>query len=421
MSFFTVRTCFVAALVVAFISAACLCSDLISLAYQYGTGKRAAQITVFIHGSVYTQLWPLDVKGVFSDQFSDDSPYVDLVQRIRKNPLLWQDQIMLQEGWAEIPFSAIKGFCDDCVSVENRQKAAYLFVPAYDMIAQATHRNHVEDAYFLFGHLGLLSREYRRQVAEELYQSLSDTVAQFLKKYWSVTVTLVVHSHGGGIALNLARAEQKYKRGLVVDNLIMFGTPIQEVTAFQIHDPLFKRVINCYSDGDWVQGLDRMSVDMGYSYKKLYDEKLSIERPDEATSQIYDVRWLVNNNPNTVGHGNMWLMGREGRVTKALDPLPAVIFTPVLVDLLDQYPYDGSFDFNIIDKKTALYATLTHTRKKEVLATSHDYLTMSKQIQKLVHTNWDSFDKSRMLLLNYQTGAVLWQALKDWRNGGRKK
>lgn len=379
-------------------------------------GHKDVCVTVFVHGSVYTMLSALDAQRVWSGALPKDSPYVDMVKRVRKNTLVWQDQVMLKEGWVSFPQESLEKFYYNKLEGECCQQAAYQFVPAYNAFSDLHKNSQEEQMYFLFGHLGLLCQQYRADAAAELYHYLTDTVAELQKTYKQVRVRLVTHSHGGNIALNLARAERVYNRKLVVDDLIMYGVPIQVETAQYAYDPLFIRVINCYSDGDSIQSNDRFSTAQHKSYKCFYDDDLVIDRPETQT-KIYDVRLLVNNNPKRFGHSNMWQLGRESKATECLDPLPIAVITPILLHVLNEQSYDGHFDFNIVDEAGILRTELSQHQSKNSLVVSDNAYDTARHVQQLTQNNWSPVDKSRMLLFNYQTGATLWQAFQDWRTG----
>jgi len=383
---------------------------------QLYDGKKDACVTVFVHGSVYTMLSALDAQRVWSGALPKDSLYVDMVRRVRKNPLIWQDQVMLKEGWVLFPQESIDDFYQNKLEGACCQQAAYQFVPAYHGFSELYKNDKEDHIYFLFGHLGLLCQQYRADAGVELYHHLSDTVAELKKKYRHVRTRVITHSHGGNIALNLARAERLYNRGLIVDDLIMYGGPIQIETACFAYDPLFIRVVNCYSEGDSIQSNDRFSSAQHVSYKRFYDENLIIDRPETLT-KIYDIRLLINNNAKRLGHSNMWQLGRESKATECLDPLPIAVMTPVLLNGLDKQVYDGHFDFNIIDEPGVLRSELSAYQSKNSLITSDNTYDKACHLQQLTKNNWSPVDKSRMLIFNYQTGATLWQAFQDWRTG----
>jgi hypothetical protein len=391
------RTTFYVSLLSVLMAGIVLCCELTALARNYCAGKNAINITVFIHGSLFTQLWPLDVKNILSGILPGSSPYVEIIKRARKNPLLFQDQALLSEGFVRVPDRVFDNFCNGSFVAEDEHKAAYLIAPAYHLFMP--HEEHTRYVYYLFGHL-------------------CDLLARCHREYWHVTLTIVAHSHGGNIALNLVEAERAHKRGLRVDNVVMWGTPIQLETVAYAFDPMFKRVINCHSDGDWVQGIDTMSTKNRTCFKKLYDERLLSHQPAHCTTQVYDVRFMVNNQTNRIGHGNMWLLGREGKALLSLDPLPVMVVTPVLLDLLD-YQVDGaSLDCNITETESQLNFELLYSGSKDRLRASDNVQAIAYKARELTHKHWKSADKSRMVLLNYQTGVSLWQAVREWISHG---
>jgi hypothetical protein len=397
-----------------FLFAVLLCWKASSLiAHKYH--KKEIRVTVFVHGSVYTFLSALDPQNVWAGTLEKDSLYIDMVKRVRRNTLVWEDQVMLQEGWILFPQESIDKFYDNALEGICCQQAAYQFVPSYHAFAQSYNKGQ-ERIYFLFGHLGLLCYKYRAEAAITLYHHLVDTVEELKKKYRHVYVEIVTHSHGGNIALNLAHAEHLYKRDLHVDDLIMYGSPIQIETASYAYDSLFDRVINCYSEGDSIQANDRFSTTIHKSYKRFYDTALTIDRPVTHT-KIYDVRLLVNNNAKKFGHSNMWQLGRESKATECLDPLPIAIITPLLLRSLDVQVYDGHFDFNIKEEANLLQTELSEYGSKNPVIVSDNVYDQACQLQQLTKNNWSPKDKSRMLIFNYQTGATLWKAFQDWRTG----
>jgi len=393
-----------------------LLGDLSLLVQQYYAGKKKVSVTVFVHGSVYTVLSMLDAKRVLNDSLREDSPYISLVKNVRKNPLIWQDQIMLQEGWHEFPNMEIESFHKKTQHQDDRSKAAYQFVPAYDVLARQFLPDNVDTKYYLFGHLGLLSQRYRRDIAHELYHALCDEVDRLHKEYWQVQVNIVGHSHAGNIFLNLKDAEEKFKRGLYVDNAVMYGTPIQTETVSYAYYPIFKRVINCYSDGDNVQNNDRFSTKERYSYKRIFHENIVVHCPDAYENTIYDIRLLLNGHSKLIGHTHMWLMGREKKISDVLDPLPIAILTPLLLDLLDNHTeQETHLDCNIIETRESLKLELSNHTDHTAVQTSLDVYDTIIAMRDMVKENWAPADKSRMLLFNYQTGAALWQAIQEWR------
>lgn len=101
---------------------------------------------------------------------------------------------------------------------------------------------------YLFCWSGILSHEARVQAAQELDKALQDLVARYNK---NCIVTLIAHSHGGNVALNLAGLPDNH--GYVVDSLILLGTPVQKITQEYVNSDLFKNVFAFYSRWDLTQ------------------------------------------------------------------------------------------------------------------------------------------------------------------------
>ena len=125
-----------------------------------------------------------------------------------------------------IPQEIFQQFRKDEWELSERRKAANFIIPVYEKHAQ--YGDHVSDhAYFAFGHLGLLSQLYRHAAAQDLYHHLADTVEQYRKIYDTIKLRVIAHSHGSNIVINLSDQEDIHHKNLVIDDLVMFGTPLQ--------------------------------------------------------------------------------------------------------------------------------------------------------------------------------------------------
>jgi pimeloyl-ACP methyl ester carboxylesterase len=101
---------------------------------------------------------------------------------------------------------------------------------------------------YLFGWSGKLSFAMRHKSAEELYESL---------KKIKGPITLIAHSHGGNVALNLELvARERGDSTFFIDRLILLGVPVQDATRNFVLSPIFKKVYVFYSAGDWTQIMD---------------------------------------------------------------------------------------------------------------------------------------------------------------------
>ncbi len=102
----------------------------------------------------------------------------------------------------------------------------------------------LENFYF-YGWRGELQFTPRLEAAERLYLVL---------KNHRGPLTVITHSHGSNVALNLAYWVKEYNdEEFKVDRLILLAPPVQEVTKPYINCPLFREVYTFYSSADLLQ------------------------------------------------------------------------------------------------------------------------------------------------------------------------
>lgn len=95
------------------------------------------------------------------------------------------------------------------------------------------------------GHLSFLTRRYEGRV---LYQTLRNLDGD---------ITLIGHSHGGNVALEVARAaEAAGDTEFKIKRLVLLAVPSQVATNYLVASPVFEEVFSFYSHGDDTQQLD---------------------------------------------------------------------------------------------------------------------------------------------------------------------
>jgi pimeloyl-ACP methyl ester carboxylesterase len=108
------------------------------------------------------------------------------------------------------------------------------------------------DSFYLFGWSGYLDSDIRKQAARELYHELKKIAGP---------ITLICHSHGGNVALNLAHVAQEHNdRDFKIEKLILLATPVQEINSAHINSLIFKKVYVLYSSADFIQILDPQNI-----------------------------------------------------------------------------------------------------------------------------------------------------------------
>ena len=105
------------------------------------------------------------------------------------------------------------------------------------------------ETFYLFGWSGKLCFRARKNAAHDLYSTI--------KKFVGHPITLIAHSHGGNVVLNLPAVA--YEQGdtlFSIDRLILLANPVQVVTSQFAASPVFKQVFSFYSRGDRTQTMD---------------------------------------------------------------------------------------------------------------------------------------------------------------------
>ena len=120
--------------------------------------------------------------------------------------------------------------------------------------------------FYQFGWSGDLSAKAREIAARELSEALLALILNYKEKFdLEPNLTLITHSHGGNIALNLAKFNKSYK----IDRLILLACPVQKETKNLVSSDLFKKVYSLYSSLDSIQVLDPQGLQ--YKIKNEHD------------------------------------------------------------------------------------------------------------------------------------------------------
>lgn len=361
--------------------------------------KEAKMITVFIHGSLLPDssfidsLSLSDLQDILFDSIDDDCEYMKSLRRVRANPQSYKEQIMLAEGLHRVQDRDLRDLCDlqntevhhcSCCHHETEHKkhvhrqsdkvhAAHYAIACYDTLIKKFYPSYEND-YYTFGHLGVLSHRYRASVAKTLYTELLEKLKEAQDVYETVKVVLVTHSHGGTIALNMAAVENELKRGLSIDDLVMFGVPLQAETAPYAYHAMFKRVMNCYSLGDVIQGSDVLTTASRQCYKTFS----SLESLKCSKDSVYDIQLAVNGDSNAVTHANMWCFNHKDMTHTHLDPLPCAVLTPAILAAFDNHDFGSSVQASIRSDEKNLNLYVADLEKKAEYHSPNTYDVLAR-------------------------------------------
>jgi hypothetical protein len=123
-------------------------------------------------------------------------------------------------------------------------------------IARSVHLSNPErfawDTFYVFGWSGALNGARRQEAGKKLYIQLAQIVDIYRAEYGTEPVIrLLTHSHGGNLALCMARLEDTHP--FAIDELIMLACPVQYETCDAIKSSLFTQIYNIYSPLDLIQ------------------------------------------------------------------------------------------------------------------------------------------------------------------------
>jgi hypothetical protein len=397
-------------------------------------------MTIFVHGSFGSLLGFLSFSDVMSDRVHG-TEYQQLTAKMRDNDFFFRHQAILQQGL--VPFEPTA----DARRIEPRKFAIYPIVKAYEVISDNVYQGKQKNYFYAFGWSGLLSQTNRRSDAIRFYNALCAEVDRLRLQGIHPKIRIITHSHGGNLALNLAAvhklltmpiADEHAKfspipqedeslremasimrtlpskemartkfgqevwdyvpvdKSLIIDELIMYASPVQPETEYFCNSPIFKRVFNFYSGEDWVQRFDwvsskrtavsRQRLNVTYDPKKdgtrivqgrimigrsVKNGKLIVDYDGEdalATKQqeqsILDAllkgRNVLARKSKDPTHKEMWFLmwGKDPEgFDSPLFPLPSVVVTPLIIKALDatRSITDADVNVDVTDDRVVAY------------------------------------------------------------------
>jgi len=296
--------------------------------------KKVHRLIVFVHGTFGSSLSLLDAPSVIRDDLKG-SVYAKTARSMRKDQFFFSTQPLMGRGL--LAFQP---------SFERKKSgeffAAYPIAKSFDLMCDPTIKKNESKHYYAFGWSGLLSQEKRRREAVRFLNELSEEVARFKAKGIDPKITLLCHSHGGNVALNMGlivaflREENlfefsfleqlKIKEKIIkmfeslpekkdravshgqkkwdykpsnpswnIDELVMLGSPVQPETDFGILSSFFESIFHCYSLADKVQATDWVSTSRYYSEQRFdHLEKALAEYSRTLPSSFKQLRIMID-------------------------------------------------------------------------------------------------------------------------------
>ncbi|MBD3273048.1 hypothetical protein GF385_01730 [Candidatus Dependentiae bacterium] len=386
--------------------------------------KKENHITVFTHGSFGSVIGLMNLFHVIKDKITG-TKYKRTISRMRKDPNFYSSQPIMQKGLFKIKPSF------DLATTSSARFAAYPILKSYEEINKQFQAENIRDHFYTFGWSGLISQERRRIEAIRFYNALSEELEKYNQSQ-KLKVKILAHSHGGNMALNLCavnavinnfenikplleqattdderealklmykqikklptkekninkKGQKRFdyiptNKNLKINELLMFGTPIQPETECFIFHNFFKKIYNIYSEEDVVQDMDIFSTKKYSSQRlrileeitpnknipKIIQLKIMVDRDmkkiikDEIktltlvqtnTQQTSEAKnqsfWKKLFSRNRFGpkktkdptHREMWFVSWDKlkkNLKTSLESIPSVIFTPLFLNAIEK-------------------------------------------------------------------------------------
>lgn len=129
------------------------------------------------------------------------------------------------------------------------------------------------DNFYAFGWTGMLNSKERFRSSQNLYLELKQLINICEQQNVKARITIITHSHGGNIALNLAKIHGD-DQNLHIHKLILMACPVIEETQHLIDHKIFKNVYSIYSKVDMfqvmsIQGLPNLKNNSVFSGRRF--------------------------------------------------------------------------------------------------------------------------------------------------------
>ena len=311
-------------------------------------------VTIFVHGTLKPVQVSLSTINEIMHNKIENTLYSKTLEYIRANKYLHRNTPTQGLGLAYI--NPLNEVCQSGVqTIRNIFELAHIFYKT-----DYPHRR-----YYTFGWNGLLNMKERYVEAKRLYHELEKEVVLLRSEGLEPHIHLIAYSHGGNVALNLAKIKQENitKPHFSVEQLVLLATPIQKETDYLVGDTsFFKKSYLFYSTEDHIQTSDFFSTQKELFSRRKFTSRAHFKVPAtltqvriRLTKRINRSSMITNENaeieailsePNIrclhmdPSHTEFWnLEWGNAWYRKALPiaPLPIVAFAPTITYLLEHF------------------------------------------------------------------------------------
>lgn len=320
-------------------------------------------VTIFVHGT----LKPAEISlatlhhVVHSQKNLKATLYSRTLEYMRSNPYLFRNSATQGLGLAYI--DPAQGVCK-----AGSQTLRELFELQHTFYQTQPSKRR----YYTFGWDGALSLARRLEEARKFYGALEKEVVNLRSQNLEPFIHIVGYSHGGNVALNLARVKDEQENtdtSFAIEQLVLLATPIQRETDYLVAETdFFKKVYLFYSTEDNVQTSDMFSTrkelfsrhrftnhprlklpstltQVRLRLTKAIKRSTLLSEPDTTPEQILGEKHIqcIHMDPGHVEFWNLQWGSYWYRPNLPLSPLPVLAFVPTITHLLQQEVPEAPF------------------------------------------------------------------------------
>lgn len=207
------------------------------------------------------------------------------------------------------------------------------------------------ETFYSFGWSGDLDFKARELEAREIYAAIDSLVKNFETTYHRTPkITIITHSHGGNVALNLAKVKDP-RDTWRINKLILLACPVQEQTKQFAGDPLFEKVYSLYSRIDSIQVLDPQGFykkpHKGAEKAPLFSQRRFPASANLSQAQLringlgvlhlgFITRGFMNKLPSIIREIDTWELQSPGATTSEHEAILAISYSRATASPDDQ-------------------------------------------------------------------------------------
>ncbi|MBM3894652.1 hypothetical protein FJ366_03615 [Candidatus Dependentiae bacterium] len=396
------------------------------------------RIVVFVHGTFGVIAGLASAPSLWRDKL-EGSIYRRIVSLMRRKNFFYSSQPLLGLGLIGFESSSkSSGFLDKFAI----KPIAY----CYEECAKLAQNDSEIRHYYGFGWSGLLSQKSRRRASVRLLNQLHQEILKFRRNGIEPKITLLCHSHGGNVALNMgiiayllkkesnelfdcvkvSDAIQKNEDLLAslspelplkkedlkwmyrpavpdwnVEELVLLATPLQEETDTGIMTSFFKQIDSFYSFADHIQTRDIVSTKNSLSNHRFTEIEEILEKKEiDMPCKVRQIRLMYGRafSPDgerivlrsgflsDPGHKDFWHLIYPLNFRRSLlRPVPLVALYPVFKKILNTLKSEHDVDLNISSANDVICFSLQRHDELEVIARDVHDRHFFKELRRMLY------------------------------------